>query len=408
MSSILYCYFIIEILSFLYYFYEYVKNILPNKNNNFTIEEQRNVISNISGLNKDELLYVLRECIGYDKTTHDDYNRDKFNINDLSKKEIIKIIKYSILNSDDDIYVNDMLEYIENKCDVKFKNNKKDRYICSRWGMNFINFHYRFLIFNILIKIVVNVFHYYMLFLKKYEFYKCNKSNISYLYKNNNKKENVLFIHGFGIGYIPYIKKINYICEQYNIIILIIPNISGYYYGMMPNKEIISNSVNNFMNLKNIKEYNILAHSFGTYISQLICQYDIENKIKKIIYIDPIIFWLSFYKMCDFNIKTKYLENKTYNTYLFDILIFYIVNSDIYINNICFREMKAFDFLITEPSKNSLYVIGKKDYLIEARVLYNKYKDFKNIIFLENTEHGDVFLSSQYNNFLKEILVFFN
>ena len=383
---------------------------MPCLKNEFTLEEKKNIILKIKTLKKEELYYIINGCICYDKNTYDYYNNN-FDISNLSNIEIKKLLKYSLLNTNninkDDVLLNELKNYIEKKCNINFKNTNSDRFIFSKWGENFINFHYRPVFLNILIKIVINIYHYYMIFLLKYEFYNCKKSNISYLYKNNNKKDNILFIHGFGIGYIPYINKLKYMEDKYNVIIFIMPNISGYYYGCIPTKDIIINSVDDFMESKNIKKYNILAHSFGTFVSQLILNNDKKNRINKAIYVDPIIFWTSSFKISDFNQKEKYLKNKNLKSYIFGTLIFFLVNMDIYINQICFRLMKPFDFLITEPAENILYIISKEDYLINIDILYEQYKNYKNVFFIKNATHGDVFLCSKYDKFLNEMIDYY-
>ena len=411
MLNILYAYLIIECCSFIYYIYEYTVLIFPKKNILFSYEEKNSIIRKIKSLDVYELKYIINGCINYDKSNHINYDKQNSDIFNLSYIEIKKLIAYCLLSHDNfekNIDVYNIIKYIETKCDNKFKNNKNDRFIYYKWGENFIYFNYRPLFINIVIKIIINTFHYYMLFIEKYSFYKCKNSNISYLYKNNNKKENLLFIHGLGIGYIPYLQKLKYFTEKYNIIIFIMPNISGYYWGCVPEKDIIVNSVNDFMNLKNIKKYNILAHSFGTYVSQLLLNNDVENKINKIIYLDPIIFWISCFNIAEFNKYDKYLKNKYYDTYLFDNLIYFVVNMYIYVSHICFRLMKPFDFIIIEPNKKILYVLSNEDYLLNFEIMHGQYKNYNNVIFLENTIHGDVIVSSKYNDFVKKIMNFYD
>jgi pimeloyl-ACP methyl ester carboxylesterase len=411
MFNKIYVYLIMDFFSFIYYLYEYTISILPKKNIFFNYEEKDSIIKKIKSLDEYELKYIINGCIDYDKNNHIYYDKKNADIFDLSNIEIKKLITYSLLNEknfENDTVIKDLINYIEIKCNIKFKNNNNDRYIYSKWGEKFIYFNYRPLFINIIIKIIINMFHYYMLFFKKYSFYKCEKSNISYLYKNNNKKENLLFIHGFGIGYIPYLSKLKYFNDKYNIIIFIMPNISGYYWGCVPEKDIIINSVNDFMNLKNITKYNVLAHSFGTYVGQLLLNNDNENKINKLIYLDPIIFWISCFNIAEFNKYEKYLKNKYYDSYLFDILIFFVVNMDIYVNHICFRLMQPFDFIIIEPNKKILYVLSNEDYLLNFEIMNGQYKNYKNVIFLENAIHGDVIVSYKYDGFIKEIMNFYD
>ena len=412
MGMILYGFLIMEFFSFLYYVYEYVNVILPKNKISFTKEEKEDMVLRIKSLKKDDIIYALNGCIYYNKKTHMHYDKNNFDILKLTNIEIRKLITHSLLNNNDidkyDKMVDDIIEHIEKECGIQFKNIDNDRFIYSKFGQNFIYFHYRPLFLNIFSKTIINTFHYYMIFSEKYEFYKCKKSNISYLYKNNNKKENILFMHGFGVGYIPYLRILKYLNEKYNIIIFIMPNVSGYYWGCVPEKYIIVNSVNEFMTRMDIKRYNMLGHSFGTYVGQILLNNDKMNRINKIIFIDPIIFWVSCFKIGDFVKYENYVRNLTSKYYLFALFIFYMVNMDIYVNHVCFRRLKPFEFMITTPCENTLYVISNNDNLIDADILNRNYKNYKNVIFLDNTAHGDILLSLTYDKFLKEIINFYN
>ena len=74
-----------------------------------------------------------------------------------------------------------------------------------------------------------NYFHY--LFTTKYNFkYEvCPKTKISFLSKiSNPNNKTILFIHGFGFGYMPYFKTILELEKTNNIILIVLPNISSY------------------------------------------------------------------------------------------------------------------------------------------------------------------------------------
>ena len=69
-------------------------------------------------------------------------------------------------------------------------------------------------------------------------------------------KKNLVFIHGFGLGYIPYFHTLIELDKRYNIIIMVLPNISSYnYYNDLIN-QLFQNSIF-FQNL-----FYLFFHSF--------------------------------------------------------------------------------------------------------------------------------------------------
>ena len=237
---------------------------------------------------------------------------------------------------------------------------------------------------------------------KKYEYYNL-EGNISFLYRNNGKKDTIMVIHGFGIGYIPYLSKINLLNKKYNIIILILPNISGYYNNIFPNIDVITNSIDKFLEMKKINKYYILSHSFGTFISQIILNSDKNNKIMKIIKIDPIIFWISSFSILNFTHNKDHIDYSFSYKSIYNVLINIFVNSDIYVNYICHRLLYPFDFLIINTDNKVKYYISREDRILDTNILYNMYKNDTNVEFIDNVEHGDIITNSEYSHIFEKI-----
>ena len=94
-----------------------------------------------------------------------------------------------------------------------------------------------------------------MVLIMKFKYKVTLKSKIGYLYKNRDlNKKDLIFIHGFGLGYIPYIRRLLTLDKKFNLVIMILPNISSYTYyddihcGYFPAHYLIKDSFYEFMN----------------------------------------------------------------------------------------------------------------------------------------------------------------
>ena len=398
-------YLILEFIHFIYYVYVYFRYIYRIKKRVFNNDEVKLVINTYKTLDKKTIEYLLKKTIYYDKELHKDVFMNKLEIKNFSRDEIKNILKFAILNqNDNNDYENELVELVnftEKKLEIEFDDKKKSKYIYFNWNKNYVEFYYRFLICNIIVKTLTFLIHRYMLY-KKYEYYNL-EGNISFLYKNNGKKDTIMVIHGFGIGYIPYLSKINLLNEKYNVIILILPNISGYYNNIFPNIDVITNSVDKFLEMKKINKYYILSHSFGTFISQIILNNDKNNKIMKIIKIDPIIFWISSFSILSFTHNKEHINYLLNYKSIYNIIVNIFVNSDIYVNYICHRLLYPFDFLIINTDNKVKYYISREDRILDTNILYNMYKNDNNVEFIDNVEHGDIITNSEYSHIFEKI-----
>jgi hypothetical protein len=259
-----------------------------------------------------------------------------------------------------------------------------------------------------------------MIYIKKYKYYLCKKTKISFLYQEKNTlKQNLMFIHGFGFGYIPYLSKLIELEKKFNLVIIILPNISSYnyydeFYSLyFPTSIDLQNSVFDFLKNNNYEKINILAHSFGTYITQILRNDKRSIIFEKVIMIDPIIFWIGCFKMSTWIENNAYI--KPYYENIFNNIATMIVVNCLYLKYVCNRVMFGPDFWIYDSSeldnKNIMLVLEKGDAIIPAELLYNKIKN-NNFKFYyiddDNTQHGSVIFDPRYSDKFDEIMTYYN
>lgn len=418
---------ILEFINWLTYLYIYM-NVASPKFMKMKEKDTYNIIKRIDKLSKDEIEYVIKGCIIYDKYNHKNVDNDCFNLKDLSKTELIHLIGYSLfaLNKIDIYYSKkySLIIYIINKIQEKigftFCDNTNDRYIYRKWGSTFFKFSFRPLIIQILIRIIVFIVHYSFIFGLGFKYNQINKIGFLYNISNPNKK-NLFFIHGFGFGYIPYIKVLYELSKQYNLIIVVLPNISSYSYyddlnyAYFPPIELLKNTIYDFFQSNNLNEVLLLAHSFGTYITQILRNDERQHIFKKIVMVDPIIFWISHFKM-SLHVDNPFIQKKPLIKYLSDNFINFLIYQCLYLKYVCFRVMFGPDYWIYNIKEiidsNISFILEKGDYIIPAELLYKKINNRVKCLYYDNDSitHGTVVVEKKYAkdiiNLLEESIIY--
>ena len=413
---------IIEIINWFRYLFIYI-NIIEPKFTKFKKDDMLKIINRLDKLNKDEINYIISGCVIYDKITHTDIQIENFNIKNMTKNEIINLIGYSLFGLEiSDIYSSEkysiilgLVNKIESKLEYKFESSLSDRYLYRKWGSNFIKFSFRPLILQIPLKIFILFIHLLFTIVMGFTWKQINK--IGFLTnKFDPNKKNMIFIHGFGFGYIPYFLTLIELSKKYNLIIMVLPNISSYtYYGdinyiYFPPLSLISSTLYNFLESNNINETILLAHSFGTYITQFI-RTDPRNKIfSKIILVDPIIFWIGCFKM-SLHVENPFIKKYPLAVYFIDNLLCFIIYQCLYLKYVCYRVMFGPDFWIYDASelsehKNIIVVLEKNDYIIPAELIYNKIKNNVKCYYIDSNEfyHGTILMDTSHIQKLIEII----
>jgi pimeloyl-ACP methyl ester carboxylesterase len=381
------------------------------------------IIERFDKLSKEELEYIISGCVIYNKISHENVDVLKLDIKNLSKIEIINLIGYSLFGLDIKdinsskkyIIILKLIKKIESKLGYSFNTSKIDRYLYRTWGSNFIKFSFRPLILQIPLKIIITSIHILFTFFLGFKWQQINK--IGFLSKDfDPNKKNIIFIHGLGFGYIPYFQMLMELNKKYNLIILVLPNISSYNYyddinyAYFPPLSLISNTLYDFLESKNISSIILLAHSFGTYITQFLRKDDRSIIFSKIILVDPIIFWIGCFKM-SLHIENPFIKKYPIIIYFIDNLINFMIYQCLYLKYVCFRVMFGPDFWIYDASelyehKNIVIILQKNDYIIPAELIYDKIKNYVKCYYFNSDEftHGTILMEKKYTPKLIEII----
>ena len=94
-------YLILEFIHFIYYVYVYFRYIYRIKKRVFNNDEVKLVINTYKTLDKKTIEYMLKKTIYYDKELHKDVFMNKLEIKNFSRDEIKNILKFAILNQND-------------------------------------------------------------------------------------------------------------------------------------------------------------------------------------------------------------------------------------------------------------------------------------------------------------------
>ena len=417
-----------ELVNWFWYLRMYTNIICP-KFMKYKEIDTMNIIERIDKLTKDEIEYIIKGCIIYDKILHMNVEPSEIELNNLSGSEIENLIAYSLFGLENQLnefgtkrsLISKTLEKIESKLGYRFKydvsntnNTNKDRYLYRKWGSNFIKFSFRPLILQFPLRIIICGIHLLFTLWLGFKWEKIN--GVGFLSKNPDpNKKNLIFIHGLGFGYIPYFRTLMKLNSSYNLVIVVLPNISSYnYYDDMnyeyfPSPTLISDGIYRFIESKNIDNSIILAHSFGTYITQILRKNKKSTIFEKIIMVDPIIFWIGCFKM-SLHVENPFIKKYPLTTYLIDNIISFMIYQCLYLKYVCFRVMFGPDFWVydvDEISNNNItLILEKEDYVIPAELLYLKVRNkIKTYYFdSEGMTHGTILMDDKYTQKLIEII----
>ncbi len=413
---------LLEFINWITYLLIYI-NIISPKFMKFKEVDTLNIIERIDKLTKEELEYVIGGCVIYNKISHTDVDIKNLQINTLSKIEMINLIGYSLFGLEiKDIYTSTKFELIlrtvkkiELKLGYNFQLTRSDRYLYRKWGSNFIKFSFRPLILQIPLKMFIGTIHILFTIFLGFKWEQINK--IGFLSREiDPNKKNIIFIHGLGFGYVPYFQILMELNKKYNLIIIVLPNISSYNYyddinyAYFPPLSQISDTLYGFLESKKINKTILLAHSFGTYVTQFIRK-DLRNNIfEKIILVDPIIFWIGCFKM-SLHIENPFIKKYPIIVYLIDNLLSFMIYQCLYLKYVCFRVMFGPDFWIYDVNelandKNITIILEKNDYIIPADLIYDKIKNTVKCHYFDNDDmyHGSILMETKHTEKLINII----
>jgi len=409
LTNILLFWSLLELFNWINYLFIYFRLLKKNKLL-LGKNKSNNLIDGLKNSTRDEIINIIRGCISYEKNNLIKLNYENVEVEKLSTIEINDIIKKYIINSKFEDKIDEIREVIENKLNIKFENNTNNRYIINEWGNKFIYFNFLPLFLSLFLKLTFNSLHYYMIYILKFNCKIYDNKSLGILYNNYDpNKKTLLFIHGFGFGYYPYLSSIHKLYKDYNMIILILPNISSFLYSkhIFFDYEKIINLLYDFIIKYKYNKVIILSHSFGTLISHMIMKDKRSKIIEKNITIDPTYFFI------DYNKIQKHADFPCYNKkniflYLLDSFINYLIYDSIYLKNLCYRNLCGPKYWIYDSInfKKYIFIFHKYDYVINAEKIYDKIKNDNDAYLIEthNASHGTILFNKNLHYKLIELI----
>lgn len=455
---------IIELINWFIHLYIYTQ-IIKKKEREYTTQDVDDITSRVKQLSKEELEHVIRCSIYYNKETHQNINSadSTVDVNTLSQKELHNFLTDSVFAESKLVstnILNELIEFIKTKISVAPNDGSESRYLFKKWNSNFISFNFKPIIISLVLKFLILYHHLYFRFILGYtwdnynisisnadnleltflnKIYHCVKlfingimysSNIGFLKSvPDTNKKNLLFVHGIGFGYFPYLNVLKKLHDDYNLIIVVLPYISNYDFnlGMGMNMGLAShsdlgsvgfgtpcsNAIYDFIETHHVEKPIILMHSFGTYQTKSLVEDSRFVLFQKMILVDPIIFWIGCFKMSSY-VDNPNVKTDNWKEYLIDIFFNFVVYECIYIKFIFYRMMFGPDFWYTdiktfcEACRNVLttVVLEKADSVIPANLLYRKISGFVNTKYYDDSSmsHGIIVINEKYYEKLQSVI----
>lgn len=405
-----------EVINYIYYLY--LKKYVHEKRYYKTKLNYNKMEQYIKSLSKEELINWIKNSISYNFSDKNYYTNVP--LDDIPQNKIIKWVSYQLyfksmwqLNKEELNISKNMLKYLENKIDHKFKDVINDNIYFLKFGNNRVESIYRFLFVYISLNILKNII-YFVLACYGFKKYKTPNGNITYFYyecKKNTKT--TMFLHGLGLGITPYLSYIIHLSRATNVIIPILPNISNMeftsYFSTLSNNNLFPSYKNwrldtkYIINHHNLKSIDIVAHSFGTIILGILLKDILLNKIiKKRIFIEPVCFIDQSYKIY------RYInEPTTYKNDVISKIFNYLIYDDIYFRYVSQRFLYGPEFWLDYEdvkNNNNLIIVSQEDNIIPSNRLYNKMKN-KNIhcLIVHDASHSEIFIAIKFKSILSYV-----
>jgi hypothetical protein len=408
-------YFSLELLNLIYYFK--IKNSILKKTYYYGDRIEKSIIKEF--FKKNDLEFFKRHIITD--------NNNQVDLEEIGLISMIRLLLSYLFNKSlsQSNYINLKTVYysilkMKNKLKITLNNYKynKNNDIFMRFGKNSINAYYKPLIITF-ISLAIRFFYEQILRYNNFENYYSSNTNVNYWYKINSKSEHtpIMFIHGFGIGIIPYLSYIINLSKSGTIICPVLPNISNVYFhplkwnvrknDFFPDLKLLYQEFNEILEIHKISKINMIAHSFGTFIlSGLILNPAIRKKIIRKIFIDPVCFHSDRYKIYRSVDLMNEIKVNSYCSIIKQYLLYYIIYLDVYLKYATKRNLFSMDYLwgnYRYIDNNTLVVLSEKDEITPSLAIYNdmaKSSKKNNIVWLENATHGDLFMDNKWNNLL--------
>jgi pimeloyl-ACP methyl ester carboxylesterase len=269
---------------------------------------------------------------------------------------------------------------------------------------------YKPLFLMILIKIFKHVTDFYCKFLG----YKCHtlftsNGKINLLVKDIGAKETIVFVHGLLLyGGAGYMRFLSHFSEEYNIIIVQLPNISlSHHQSKFMSFGELGLVLSNFLKKHHYNDYYLMGHSLGTDICTGLL--NDERKIfypKKLVLIDPICFsqnMVSTHRIVFWEWEEICAKLPKMIT-LLKFLVLYFFIYDINSQHVTKRLTGDSISIIYRPDTydgDTFVYLAEKDYIIqtgELRDYLQVHFPAMKIDFVTKASHGSFLLNSYFTS----------
>ena len=373
----------------------------------------------LNQLSADELKTWLRSVFSYNKPSSETYYIP-IELENIPKSRILKWVSNNLyfksmwqLSKEQIDYAESVLDKIEIKIGVKFSNFIDNSIYFLKFGNNKMECTYRPSLICSILDTMKDI-SYVSLYVFNFVKYRVKDTDIIYFYYHNPKNtKTVIFVHGLGFGIEPYMYYILRLIDKFNLIVLILPNISNMEYRryidkitydkIFPEYNTWRRVVRQILIKHNISEFSFIAHSFGTIIAGLLLQDKwISGKVNKKVFIEPVCFIDKSYKIFRYINEPKEgsygLISKLWNEFIY---------KDIYLRYVTQRFMYGPEFWIKDYdtlSGNSLVIVSEKDQVVPSDEIYEKMKKNKiECLYIKGAYHADMFMSDEYNDIFTKV-----
>jgi pimeloyl-ACP methyl ester carboxylesterase len=371
-------------------------------------------------LEPSELKEWIKNSINYAEVENDQYYKS-VPFDQLSKDKMLKWVSYHLYYRNAFQLTNDEMENskivlgkIENKIGITFLDQGDPNVYFLKFGANHIESNYIPYTVSAALQ-VVKFSVYNVMRVCGFKKYRTKKTNILYFYHHNDQNtETIVFIHGLGIGFTPYLTFLLELKTKANLLVIVLPNISNMDYRVgygEPTEDKLfpccanwREAFKSIMIAHNIKEVNILAHSFGTVILAILLRDPwINQRVKKRIYVDPVCFIDECYKIY------RYINDPHDGRGgIFAIISNFLVYRDIHVRYATQRFLYGPEFYIYDydsmNNDNNLVVLSKNDNLVPSETLYRRFSKH-NIpcLLVYDAFHADIFSGSIFKDVLSSV-----
>jgi len=321
---------------------------------------------------------------------------------DLTHYELSMILNTFILGKHKKISNSSQIKYdhiisqLENRYNLKFKKSD-DKTFNKVVGLAEYDIYYKPQFIKFAIIGMRQILNLYMTYLD-YDIYYDNITHVRFIKNkfNDNTKPYYLFIHGFGIGLIPYIKLLSKL-KDFNIIFMEIPNITLTYEFEYYDDKFLIITLENYLRQNKIKsKLNIIAHSYGGFVSQKL--YNLNKDLFNKFYLIETPTLISLMPYCCYLFTKKNVSNAPW---LHKLLIYTDIN--VYMQ-VARNDTSVNQYIHPELYEKIYMFLATNDIIVKHDIAKHEIKNNSIKNFLYEGSHAEFLLNDKILNKIINII----